>query len=539
MAIETVPFDGSGERKLLIGMITSPRFIIGIRNALIPEQIQSKYVRKLCSWCLAYYEKYDTPPGPNIEDLLRSSEEEGTLDDGDVKSMLRLLKSLDSEFADVRFNVDYYLTGARRYLRECRMKSLKADIDSSMMGGDVEKAEHAVQCFSKGTMESQERITFFQDDSGMTKTFGSIDEREFLIQLPGAIGELLNEFFVRDSFLVFQAGPKTGKTFLLDELAYRGFKSRSNIALFQAGDLSEDQQRRRLAIRMCQRSDMEKYCKPRWEPVMDCVHNCKDDCGEDFRTCSFKPTEKGIEESFGEWVHRNKNYVPCTMCRKNDPLKYRPSVWWEKSEQTTPIGLRDVLQHMDIMRRGFKGKQLMVSCHSTQTLMVSKIDSILDEWEISQGFIPDVVIIDYADILKDEPEYARMDKRLKEDAKYATLRKLSSDRHICLILATQGKDLAEGKELQDRNDFTESKNKYFHATGVFTINRTDEEEIQGLTRIAPLMVRDGECDKTKSVRLLQKLHKGLAMFDSHWRSEGKRKLNLKKSGKSSGNKSPG
>lgn len=538
MAIETVTFDGSGERKLLIGMITSPRFIIGIRNALAPETIQSKYVRKLCEWCLAYYEKYDQPPGPDIEDLLKTSQDEGTLDEGDAKAMLRLLKSLDSEFSNLRFNVDHYLTGARKYLRECRVKSLKALIDSCLLGSDIEKAEHAITSFSKRSGETSAATSFFDDTDGMIKTFGGVEEKEYLIQFPGAIGELLNEFFVRDSLLVIQAGPKTGKTFLLDEISYRGYKSRCNVALFQAGDLSEEQQRRRLAIRMCQRSDLEKYCKSRWEPVPDCKHNKDDSCGEDYRACSFKPGDKTPEESFFDWVKRNRNYVPCTACRKSEPQKYQPEVWWVRSDPVEPIILRDVLRCMDTMKRGIRGKKLMVDCHPTQTLTISKMNSILDEWEVSSGFVPDVVIVDYADILKDEPEWSRMDKRLREDAKYAALRKMSSDRHICLVVGTQGKDLMDGKELQDRNDFTESKNKYHHATGVFTINRTDEEEIQGLARIAPLMVRDGECDKTKSVRLLQKLHKGLAMCDSHWKSEGKRKLSPKKSGKSFKQRSP-
>jgi len=521
MAIKTVSFDGGGERKLLIGLISSEKFLIGIRNAIDVDKIPSKNVRILADWCLKYYDRYGQVPGPDISELLMTSAEDGAISEEDAAIILKQLKSLDSEFEDGHFNVAHFLEGARSYLRTCRVKSLKSDLDRHLISGDIEQAEDVITSFTRHAAETSSSISIMEDRSFFIDAF--TEESEPLMTLSGALGELLNEFLVRDSLLAFQAPPKSGKTFMLTELAFLGLKARRNVALFQCGDLSKNQMGRRIGIRMVGRSDLRKYCSPRYEPVMDCMSNQDDSCGEEFRTCEFGCGKPQDNEPLKEYVQRNRKYVPCTACRKHYPKSYRPAAWWRLTEQVDPMTWREIRDCQNTLNRGFKGKRIMLDCHASRQLSISRIRSILDEWEVSRNFVADIVIIDYADILADEASTMRKDKREREDEKWLALRRLSLDRHICVITATQGKNMFGDKELQDRSDFTEASSKYAHATAVMTLNRTDREEVEGIMRVAPLMVRDGECDRTKSVKVLQALHRGRPFLSSFWHLEGIKK----------------
>ena len=58
----------------------------------------------------------------------------------------------------------------------------------------------------------------------------------------------------------------------------RAMMNGNNVAFFQAGDMTEKQQLRRMAVYLAKRSDRERYCGERQIPCVDCWYNQTDDC---------------------------------------------------------------------------------------------------------------------------------------------------------------------------------------------------------------------------------------------------------------------
>ncbi|MBU1621846.1 MAG: hypothetical protein KJ604_20515, partial [Gammaproteobacteria bacterium] len=78
------PVDSRIERQIIIGMITSDRFLREIQPLLLSGKFQTSFANQVSEWCLDYWQKYNKAPGKNIEELfLRHknvlSEEQGLL----------------------------------------------------------------------------------------------------------------------------------------------------------------------------------------------------------------------------------------------------------------------------------------------------------------------------------------------------------------------------------------------------------------------------------------------------------------------------
>ncbi len=70
------------------------------------------------------------------------------------------------------------------------------------------------------------------------------------------------------------------------------------------------------------------------------------------------------------------------------------------------------------------------------TLTVTEIRQVLDIWERQDGFVPDVIIIDYADLMSsDDAKVSEF--RHRQDYIWKSLRGLSQERHVLVVTATQ------------------------------------------------------------------------------------------------------
>ena len=63
------------------------------------------------------------------------------------------------------------------------------------------------------------------------------------------------------------------------------------------------------------------------------------------------------------------------------------------------------------------------------------MEQCLDDWEAREGFVPDVIVIDYADLL--EADGKSTEFRHKQDSIWKGLRAMSQKRHALVLTATQ------------------------------------------------------------------------------------------------------
>ena len=57
------------ERKIIIGCITSTKFLRQIKEIWAPELIGSPTARRISDWCWEYYNEFEKAPGKDIQDI--------------------------------------------------------------------------------------------------------------------------------------------------------------------------------------------------------------------------------------------------------------------------------------------------------------------------------------------------------------------------------------------------------------------------------------------------------------------------------------
>jgi hypothetical protein len=141
---------------------------------------------------------------------------------------------------------------------------------------------------------------------------------------------------------------------------------------------------------------------------------------------------------------------------------------------------------------------LQITCTPNGSTSVSAIDADIEE-RIKQGWVPKVVVIDYADILASEPGTTSQDYRHQINATWSAMRRLSQKYHVCLVTATQSDAASYKTWLLTRDNFSEDKRKLAHVTGMCGINQTEEEKKFGIYRLNWLALREGIYYETRYV----------------------------------------
>ena len=116
-----------------------------------------------------------------------------------------------------------------------------------------------------------------------------------------------------------------------------------------------------------------------------------------------------------------------------------------------------------------------------------------------EGWEPDVIVIDYADILKPEAHCKTWEYRQQINETWKVLRRISQTFHILVVTATQTSASSYNSPTIKKTDFSEDKRKAAHITGMLGINQTSEEKSQGIYRLNWVFLRDGAWTDTQVV----------------------------------------
>jgi len=130
----------------------------------------------------------------------------------------------------------------------------------------------------------------------------------------------------------------------------------------------------------------------------------------------------------------------------------------------------------------------MLSVHANSTINVAGISDILKRWESELDFVPDVIIIDYADILA--PEDSRKEARHQVNDTWKALRRLSQERHCLVLTPTQANAQSYDVKTLRMKHFSEDKRKLAHVTALLGLNQTDPERKLGVMRLNWILVRE-------------------------------------------------
>lgn len=416
----------SSQKLILAGMITDTTVLSRIASQWPREGLfDDPDANRIGSWCVRFYEKYKISPNGRIQSIFESWSEKETTKQETAELVEKKLFAISSEI-DSKPNVasDYVLDRAGRYFEKVRLQQAIRDAEVDLEGGDVDKAWDRFRDSKKLELGEGSVIKLEQDFLAWRQALDEERERS-LLAYPGRLKGFFGDMLCRDSFIVFTGKTGAFKSFWILDAAFRALRNRHRVAMFQIGDMSQDQIMRRLAVRFARRPIEPKTFKiPRHFPADE-------------------------EES----------------------IKYESRT---VSKRLTP---QEVYRYV---RKATRGRDLFrLSCFPNDSVDVFGLQSVIDRWD-SENWIPDVVLLDYADLLS--PPKGITEKRHQIDTTWKRMKKLNMELHCLFLTGTQSDAVSyTQKGPMGRWNFSDSRTKNDHVNGNIGLNVTADNQERCVT----------------------------------------------------------
>lgn len=435
--------EGSQERTVLIGMITDRAVLGAIASRWSEGMFSSRWGNLIASWCVDFFQRYKKAPGKNIEGLFDHWANEATRDKETVQLIERFLSSLSGEYQKLKqaINPDYTIDLAGAYFTKVKQKELSDSIAACLEEGDIEGAEELISKYGKIQIGGDLGTNVLEDEEAIRQSFEA--KCDPLIVYKHGLGTFYGDALERDGLVSFMGPEKRGKTWALLDVAWQAMLQGRKVAFFEVGDLSKNQILRRFMIRASRVPGKARIVK--WPTSIFC--------------------EEGEKLAIVE--HEEKVF--------EKGLDY----------ETAFAACQRILQK----RKGNDIPLLKLSVHPNSSISIYGIQNIIDSWE-RIDWIPDVVVIDYADILA--PPKGVIDSREQINMTWKMMRSLSQSLHCLVVTATQAKASSYTIETMGKQEFSEDKRKLAHATGIVGLNATNKEKALGIMRYNWIVLREEE-----------------------------------------------
>ncbi len=443
--------DLSEERNLVTHAIVSSDYLREIEPILDPRFLQSDYAKMIIGWVKDYWERYKKAPGEDIQgiarQMLRTVPNEDTAD-----NITEFLQSLSDAY-EAPHNIQYAVSQGETYLRIRNLERLKKQIDQAVIAGQPDKGENALANFARVGRTGSGAIDILRDSGAIAQAF--LDTEEYLFRFPGLLGEVIGDF-ARGDLVAFLAFSNKGKTWwqlwVAQLAALYGLD-----ALFLSLEQPNNQLRRRA-----------------WQLVAG------------------QPKHSGIVK------------IPRFESMGGD---MKEIMLEEEYKEAPDVSQIEAMQKK--LRLGYRGGTFRTEAMPAFATTYQDIETLIENLEYYEGYLPDVLVVDYADIIVPSGgnEY-----RHQLDFIWKSLRGLAQRKNILIVSATQSSrkgakgDISEG-------DIAEDIRKLNHVSKLISLNQDKNEYEKGVMRVSQLKERDGRRD-FREVGVLQCLDLGKPYIDS-------------------------
>ena len=461
MKVTHVTVDVSEEKRVLSHMITSTPLLARLKGIAEPQLFESSYARVVAGWIWEYYELTSVAPERGMQDIYQRK----LVDlDEDLRDLIAtFLTNLSQEWERATpNNVDFSFEEDLHYFKVQSLKKLKDGVISAINDGDTARGEQLVGEYQRPEKHLGQAINILKDSKVIHRAFTNTDEA--VLELGGPVGKLIGPL-CREDFIAFQAPPKRGKTWWLEWLAWRTMLAGKK-SIFFSFEMSQDQMVRRF-----------------WQMITGCSR-----FGEDAPITRFEP-------------HGDKYEL----------------VTYEKESTNAVITDLGVIQReQNKIWITSRGGELRLENYPMHSMSVPELNTRLRNLTLYDNYTPDMVVADYADIMK----HTGQDPRDKLNNTWMGLRGMASSLKCVVATASQssGRDSLLGKKDADESNIAEDYRKLAHVTKLVNINQNQDERKRGIYRLSSNTQREGEClDDT--VLCTSRLAIGRPLLDAHFMNE--------------------
>lgn len=449
------------ERYFCIYLITSDRFCKEVLPLASPQYFQTSYAKEVCKWVEEYYGQFSKAPKKDIRSIYHAKRplitDEETLD-----LCSTFLASISKEWETLEpNNLDYEIRSAVNYLKLRSLEVLNNSIQDSITENNPTKGEQAISNYKRVEKPFGQGVSLLHDASKVTNAF--MDEDVVLFSFPGALGSVAGKF-CRGDFISFLAPMKRGKTHYLWYTAETAMHFSFKVVFFTL-EMTENQ--------MIKRAWKSLVAQPKTTMEVSIPFFSRDSEDEKWTVETKEEERKGIDCSIIEDLQKK-------------------------------------------FRRKFRKGDVRIISLPTKSATVSDLVSHLDNMEHYENYIPDVIIVDYADILLAGKGF-KGEYRHQLDDIWSALRKLAQEKNCLVVTASQTEkttfkqDISEGSAAEDVR-------KIAHITCGLALNQTKVERELGVIRISQVVAREEKTAFQQAV-VLQCLDIGRACVDSRLQNE--------------------
>lgn len=450
MAISDYP-SGAQQENLLTLLCFDPDAAPLIRAVVDVELFESAPFREIASQAINYYDQFKAPIGDHLPDVLEHILE------GKDKRKARLYDTLleNLYYARDSLNKDFVLSNLRKFVRQQRLKLGVTEAAKELQAGDLDNVATTLNKALRGSIQILDPgLIIFQNPESALNFFHTTDSH-----IHCGI----------DYFNKVGIGPTPGELLTILAATGRG----KSWGLIYLGKYA-----------LLQRYKVAHITLEMGEPAV---------------------AMRYVQSLFSIGRREADLIYPSFDIDKQERFR---GFKLNKEERPT-LRDRGIQGYMRSRLRKMQHRlKLVIKKFPTGSLTMAGLRAYLDQLEMIHHFVPDVIIIDYADLMHIDAS----NMRLETGQVYKDLRGIADERYCSVCTASQSNRLGEGVRLLTMKHFAEDYSKAATSDIVLSYNQTPEEKELNLARLFVAKNRDEESGRT--VLVAQNYHSGQFCLDS-------------------------
>ena len=426
------------EKEFVTSLIISDKCCKNLALYVDLNYLESDYARVVTEWVLEYYSKFKSSPKKDIISLYRAKCDE--LTDPSLQDLiLRYVTHIAQQ--ETINNEDYLLDRAKSFLEKKSLERYAETLSSCLEVGDLEKAKKVKSDFGKINVSETNEVSLLslENTSLIKECLASQDEE--LFNLPTELNKVIGKI-KRNDFIAILAGMKKGKSWFLQYLGLQAMKQKLNVVY-----VSMEMTREEVVQRM-------------WKTLFG--------------------SKSGL---ITPGLYETSRFI------ENPTIKDKYSV--EVVDlKVKPVENADVVELQKELRaeNQYTGNMRIIAYPAFSASVVDITNRI--EELASEGFVADVVVLDYSDITK--PIGGGSEVRNQLDLIWKHLRGFAMRFHCCVITASQTNRGGLSSSVVSAENVAEDIRKLAHVTSMVSLEQTPMMAKKHIMRVRNIAMRNGE-----------------------------------------------
>jgi hypothetical protein len=446
------------EMNFLCAFILSEKFCALFHKVFLPKYFENPDYKILVAYIQTYFKKYARPPKKLIISYMEKHKKQFT-DEMTYQSLRKTLIITAESIDDLldKYESQYIIDDAELFIKAA---ALRLTMDEINLALDNDDEESAMQIYEKMIIPEVQKsnIITFEDDLDKQRE-ALRRNRNLVIQFKDNVGKLIGPLF-RGDFFSFASPTGVGKTWWLMWSAKQCREQGLNV-LF-------------LSLEMQEQSILKR-----------------------FQQLYYRRTLYGEEVAIAKFIQDDEN-------------KYKIIHKKINAQQLKP---EDIEQLKIKVIGKFPHGRLKIVCRAG--ININELKAILSELKYQNKFIPDAIILDYADKMTTA-------KRVNTEREalgiiWKDLRDLALDQNLLLITASQTNRASWDRHFS-REAIAEDSRKLNEVTCAVGVMADKKDRELGISLLRLLKVRDGYYEN-RDVACSCNYHIGQPVLQSVWANE--------------------